>query len=103
MDLMFQDIILTMTVYIKMDAIDQLLLSEGVYCQLSIVSYHSSVTAQEAKRRKGSATVPSIRVRLVHSFKLLPSQSVLVPVRLNPHSVKDPSSLKAGHCWRKQV
>ena len=91
MDLTFQDITLTTTVYIKMDIIDQLLLSEGVCRQLGILSYHSSVTSQEAQKRKGSATVPSITVRLVHSLKILPSQSVLVPVRLNPHSVKGKS------------
>ena len=97
---MFQDLILTSSFYVKMDAIDQLLLSEGVCRQLGIVSYHSSVTAQEAKRHKGSATVRSIRVRLrvrlVHSLKLLPSQIVLVPVRLNPHSVKDKSLFIEG-------
>ena len=93
---MFQDLILTTTFYVKMDAIDQLLLSEGVCRQLGIVPYHSSVSAQEAKRHKGSATVPSIRVRLVHSLKLLPSQIVLVPVRLNPHSVKDKSLFIEG-------
>ena len=96
MDLMFQHIILATTVYVKMDAIDQLLLSEGVCRQLGIVSYHSSITAQEAKRRKGSSTVPSIRVRLVHFLKLLLSQSVLVPVRLNPHSVKDKALFNEG-------
>ena len=42
MDLSFADKMRT-TVYIKMDAHDQLLLPEGVCRQLGIVSYHPSV------------------------------------------------------------
>ena len=42
-------------VYIKMDAPDQLLLSEGVCRQLGIVTYHQDVSATEGtqKDRRG--------------------------------------------------
>jgi len=40
MDISFGDKKLTINVYIKMDAYDQLLLSEGVYRQLEIITYH---------------------------------------------------------------
>ena len=39
------------SVYIKMDAYDQLLLSEGVCRQLGIISYHSDVYPGKRKQR----------------------------------------------------
>ena len=39
------------SVYIKMDAYDQLLLSEGVCRQLGIISYHSDVYPGKQKQR----------------------------------------------------
>ena len=46
MDITFHEKTITTTVYIKMDAVDQLLLSEGVCRQLGIVMYHTSVVPQ---------------------------------------------------------
>ena len=43
LDLEFGDLTMTTAVYIKMDAHDQLLLSEGVCRQLGILQYHPSV------------------------------------------------------------
>ena len=82
MDITFQDKTMKTTVYIKMDAFDQLLLSEGVCRQLGIVTYHPSLVTEKALRHKETTLVPSIRVSLVQSMKLPPSQSVVVPVRL---------------------
>ena len=83
MDITFQDKTMKTTVYIKMDAFDQLLLSEGVCRQLGLVTYHPSLVSRRVpKLKEEAALVPSIRVSLVQSVKLLPSQSVLVPVRL---------------------
>ena len=77
------DITITTTVYIKMDVFDQLLLSEGVCRQLGLVTYHPSLVSRRVpKLKEEAALVPSIRVSLVQSVKLAPSQSVLVPVRL---------------------
>ena len=84
MDIAFQDKTLNTTVYIKMDASDQLLLSEGVCRQLGLVSYHPATTAQKAGKQTQATLVPSIRVSLVQSVKLLPNKSLTVPVRLDP-------------------
>ena len=68
-----------------MDAVDQLLLSEGVCQQLGIITYHPAI--QSLKANKGAkledAIVPSIRVRLVWSVKLLPGTSAIVPAKLH--------------------
>lgn len=81
MDLCFADRTMRTTVYIKMDAPDQLLLSEGACRQLGIVSYHPSVTPHKASK-KMTATVRTIRVNLVHSLRLAPRHGAVVPVEL---------------------
>ena len=43
LDISFGDATMRTPVYIKMDAADQLLLSEGVCRQLGIVTYHDEV------------------------------------------------------------
>ena len=86
MDISFEDRTLATTVYIKMDAADQLLLSEGVCRQLGIVTYHPSLVSRRAPKCKEVSIVPSVRVSLVQSLKLRPSQSALVPVQLDPGS-----------------
>ena len=81
MEIAFQDKTIATTVYIKMDAVDELLLSEGVCRQLGIVTYHPSVVPRKTTKPK-AAMVPSIKVSLIQSLKLPPSQSALVPVKL---------------------
>ena len=74
-------------VYIKVDAADQLLLSEGVSRLLGIVQYHPDVQVWRGGHKKKSATktdrthVPSVRVYLVRSVRVLPHQSVVVPIQ----------------------
>ena len=69
------------TVYIKADAYDQLLLSEGVCRQLGIVTYHSAVQPQKQKKsQRETVLVPTVRVNLVQSLHLPPSQSTVVRV-----------------------
>ena len=75
-------------VYIKVDAADQLLLSEGVSRLLGIVQYHPDVQVWRGGcKNKKSATktdrtiVPSVRVDLVRSVRVLPHQSVVVPIQ----------------------
>lgn len=71
------------TVYLKMDARDPLLLSEGVCHQLHIISYHpqvgaSTCTARVPKDKEScdsTVTVPVVRVKLLESTRLLPLQS----------------------------
>ena len=96
---------MTTPVYIKMDAHDQLLLSEGVCRQLGILHYHPSVERWRGGKRKyppliarnasrgtppdntstppaeqppddtEGAVVPTVRVNLLQSTHLLPHQS----------------------------
>ena len=51
MEITFYDKTLTTTVCVKMDAVDQLLLSEVVCHQLEIVRHHPSIVAQKGARR----------------------------------------------------
>ena len=81
MDLSFADKTMRTTVYIKMDAHDQLLLSEGVCRQLGIVSYHPSVCTGKATK-KTTARVPTIRVNLIQSLQLPPNQGATISVKL---------------------
>ena len=79
-------------VYIKMDAPDQLLLSEGVCRQLDIVTYHKDVRphkeAQGAKHSSGKKTQADssmAQVNMTRTVHLLPHQSIIVEVRINPN------------------
>ena len=81
---------MTTPVYVKMDAHEQLLLSEGVCWQLGIISYHPEVQACPPKKESESNSpvtsnpcqVPSVKVQLVQSIKLPQNQSVMVEARL---------------------
>ena len=93
LDLMFDDKTMKTTVYIKMDARDQLLLSEGVCRQLGILSYHLQVEVWRGRRRRGhsdlntsrsdEAQVPRITVKLVNSVWVPSNQGAIVPVRVS--------------------
>jgi hypothetical protein len=89
MDITFDGRVIKTPVYIKMDAHDQLLLSEGVCRQLGI-TYHEKVKGSKEKSgaRDGpsekQAVVPSVRVRLVQSVNVLPHQGVMAQVRVDP-------------------
>ena len=80
-------------VYIKVDAADQLLLSEGVSRLLGIVEYQPDVQIWRGGRKKSGTSsaradvsnVPSIRVTLVKSVKVLPHQSTFIPIKAEGH------------------
>ena len=107
LDIAFDEKTMTTPVYIKMDAHDQLLLSEGVCRQLEIIHYHPSVEcwrggkrsthSEFSKKRSASgnqsphlsesapggpeeAKVPTVRVSLIQSVQLLPHQKKIVEV-----------------------
>ena len=87
LDITFAGRTMRTTVYLKMDARDPLLLSEGVCHQLGIISYHPNVGASMPKvssleDNDTVVTVPVVRVKLIESVRLLPSQSKMVPVQL---------------------
>ena len=83
MDITFEESVIRMPVYIKMDAHDQLLLSEGVCRQLGIITYHEKVETTRGKAgkrdnaKKTSAVVPSVHLSLVRSTYVLPHQGVV--------------------------
>ena len=80
LDITFQEQTMKTPVYVKMDAKEQLLLSEGVCRQLGIVHYHEQVVPGDKQRAQ--VYVPTVRVRLVQTVKLRPDESVVAKVRL---------------------
>ena len=112
LDISFGERTMKTPVYIKMDATTPLLLSEGVYHQLHILSYHPSIGVpgnnaghsvpsdssddgerdvpendqrdEEAKSQDGlDAVVPMVRVRLLQSTRLLPQTTTPGAVELD--------------------
>ncbi len=108
LDVTFDDRTMKTAVYIKMDAHDQLLLSEGVCRQLGIIAYHKAVEAWRGGRKKArqggagrwkeqgkqqgsqkpldTAQVPTVRVRLVQSVRILPHHCAAVDVRCDTNT-----------------
>ena len=81
----FGDKTMKIVVYIKMDAREQLLLSEGVCRQLGLVMYHPDVQVWRGDKNKEPtdiAVVPLVRAKLVNSVRILPQQCSLVSVEL---------------------
>jgi len=93
LDINFDGKSLNTPVYIRKEAQDQLLLSEGVSRQLGIISYHRDVHPLQqlvkdphsvrAKSEGLEAQVPLVRVHLVQTLNMLPHQSMGVTVRLD--------------------
>ena len=94
LEVWFQEKAMKTMVYIKMDAPDQLLLSEGVCRQLGIVTYHPSLHQPDQAQssddspthaphspNKKTTLVPCVRVNLVESLKFPPSHSTVVQVK----------------------
>lgn len=90
----FDDKTMKTLVYLKVDAHDQLLLSEGVCRQLGTISYHPEVQAWGGGRKQSpnaqkegakdkEAKVPTVRVKLLQSVQFLPYQAVVAQVQLN--------------------
>ena len=72
LDIAFGDKTIETRVYVKIDAHDDLLLSEGVCRQFGIISYHPDVKVKgtpqpKANGEEQSATVTTIRVHLLQS------------------------------------
>ena len=72
-------------VYIKMDAHDSLLLSEGVCCQLGIVMYHPEVETKSLVPQRPNpeeAVIPTVHFCLRQSVSMPAGRSAVVPVRV---------------------
>ena len=99
LDVSFQDCTMTTDVYVKMDASEPLLLSEGVCRQLGIVTYHPGVNASQTPAQEVGATVsvPTVKVQLVQSVKLppKPDKSVIADVSWKREGLKGPLLLEA--------
>lgn len=76
MDITFEGKTLRTTVYVKMDAFNQLLLSEGVCRQLDMGMYHPSLVSRPILRDRPLWSQAS------QSIRLPPRQSNAVPVHL---------------------
>lgn len=73
LDISFGERTMRTPVYVKMDAHDRLLLSEGVCRQLGIVSDHPSVECWHGSNRQGQSPqsqVQTVRVNLVQTVRL---------------------------------
>ena len=103
-EISFQDRVMTTDIYVKMDASESLLLSEGVCRQLGIVEYHPDVVASQPlpPRVDASVTVPDVRVRLLQSVKLLPKpdRSVVADVMWECDHLKGPLLLEADPSFK---
>jgi len=71
-------------IYIKMDAPELLLLSEGVCRQLGVISdvQISGLSQQDQTVSGDSCTVPTVRVHLIQDIRLLPDECVTMQVKL---------------------
>lgn len=83
MDITFNEITMTTPVYIKLDAKDQLLLSEGVCRQLGIIQYHPQIETWQRNHHKKPV------VTLVQSFKIIPYNYTVVNATVNTYSHKN--------------
>ena len=89
-DISFNDRTMKTSVYIKMDAPEQLLLSEGVCRQLGILTYHPDVQPGNGDNRElglrpnyvSECKVPMVRVQLIRDVHLLPNECVVTEARL---------------------
>ena len=110
LNLTFNDKTMTTPVYIKFDAHDQLLLSEGVCRQLGIITYHPSAEPwrggrksaehQPTKPTEENVNVPRITVRLISSLRIPPQKGVVVPVHVDKvtrDSSSVPLAFEADH------
>ena len=92
----FDDKCIKTLVYLKTDAIDQLLLSEGVCRQLGIIQYHPAAEPWRGKKRDlyqppqspAKVQVPRVTVNLVQALRLPSRKWVVVPVQVN-HFLED--------------
>ena len=84
LDVSFDGLSMCTPIYVKMDAQDPLLLSEGVCRQLGIIAYHPSIELpiRQESKEKSPTKVPTVRVRLVQSVRLPPQRCIMASVQL---------------------
>ena len=95
LDISFDNVTMRTPVFVKMDARDPLLLSEGVCHQLGIISYHPSVCpppllCAETTRPDQDTKVPAVHVQLVQSVRLPPRTATVATVQLQEMVLHEP-------------
>lgn len=99
LDISFNDRTMKTAVYVKMDAPEQLLLSEGVCRQLGILTYHPDVQPGSRDKRQfktksnevGECKVPVVRVQLIKDVRLLPNECTIAEAELVGGDVLEPN------------
>ena len=96
LDVSFNDKTMHTPVYVKMDAYNDLLLSERVCWQLGIVTYHSHVESNQSNTGVDKPTLLtcSVRISLVDSVRLAPRSSTLTSVKLEASDLSRPLLLE---------
>ena len=99
LDVDFDDITMNTPIYVKMDAHDDLLLSEGVCRHLGIIVYHPSVKSQGNNQIEEvqHSSAQSVRVSLVDSVRLEPRKETLVTVKVDSKELGGPLLLEPSH------
>ena len=98
LDVNFDDKTINTPIYVKMDAYDDLLLSEGVCRHLGIVNYHPSIKSKATKQtEKVHSSARSVRVSLVDSIRLTPHKETLVSVKVDTQELRGPLLLESAH------
>ena len=98
LDVDFADKTMNSPIYVKMDAHDDLLLSEGICRHLGIVEYHPSVKSQMNNHTEEvHSSAQSVRVSLVDSVRLEPRKETLVTVRVDSQEFVGPVLLEPSH------
>ena len=84
LEITFQDTTICIVVYIKMDAQEQLLISEGVCSQLGLVTYHREVAATHVQGLEPTELVqmPVMSVQLVSTTPVLPPSAARADIRI---------------------
>ena len=112
LQLTFDEKAIVTPVYIKMDAREQLLLSEGVCRQLGIIHYHPLVKPHGKKTEEQTSTtsnmksksvveVPTVSVNTVESVRVLQGQSSVVMVQLDTCTMEGPVLLQQSKLTEK--
>ena len=110
LEILFDDKAMVTPVYIKMDAHEQLLLSEGVCRQLGIIHYHPSVkphakrsqnTNESSKSTMTEVRIPTVTINLVESVRILPGQSSVAKIQLDTYSIEGPVLLQQTEVTEK--
>ena len=93
LDVTFIDKTMHTAIYVKMDAFDDLMLSEGVCRQLGIVEYHPQVENSKSNCDTPVEAPPStlsVWIQLVQSVRLAACSSTLVSVKLENYDFRGP-------------